>query len=141
MSDYEASLIDQLDDYKAFCYDNHLNMDTKFPLLECTKEDFNWFKRSLLNSLSVGSPSKPLPSDNLNEPQQDMPRSTKGQHNLSRPSISPASIGSTSSSSIETSPSISSISKGEGGSLKCSSYSLNGEGNSSSYVGSPPDSY
>ena len=45
MSDYEASLIAQLDDYETFCHDNNISMDTYFPLLECTKEDFNWFKR------------------------------------------------------------------------------------------------
>ena len=45
MSDYEASLIAQLDDYEAFCCDNNINMNIYFPLLECTKEDFDRFKR------------------------------------------------------------------------------------------------
>ena len=45
MSNYEASLIAQLDDYETFCHDNNVNMNTYFPLLECTKEEFNRFKR------------------------------------------------------------------------------------------------
>ena len=45
MSDYEACFIDQLNDYEDFCQDNNINMDTYFPLLECTKEDFDRFKR------------------------------------------------------------------------------------------------
>ena len=41
ISDHEASLIDQLDDYEAFCHDNNVSMDSYFPLLKCTKEEFN----------------------------------------------------------------------------------------------------
>jgi len=59
ISDHEASLIDQLDDYEASCYDNQINMGTKFPLLKCAKEDFDRFKRSSLNSSSMEVLSDP----------------------------------------------------------------------------------
>ena len=59
MSDYEANLLDQLDDYEAFCYDNQFHMDTKFPLLECTKKDFDRFKRGSLNCSCTRGPPNP----------------------------------------------------------------------------------
>ena len=89
-----------------------------FQLRDIEPESFESFKLSPI-------------CDQMTHTRRNMSRSTKGQPNLSRPSISPASIGSTSSSSIGTPPSISPTTKGEEGSLKGLSYSLNGEVNSS----------
>ena len=38
LSNYEASLIEELDEHVDFCYGNEISMDIPFPLLIWTKE-------------------------------------------------------------------------------------------------------
>ena len=44
MTSNEANLMDQLMNYVHHFYDNEIAMHESFPLLVCTKEDFNYFK-------------------------------------------------------------------------------------------------
>jgi len=115
--DWEVAEIFTLCSYFMHKRSEHEN----FQLREIDPESFESFKLSPI-------------CDQITRTRRNMSRSTKGQPNLSRPSVSPVSISTTSSSSIETLPSISPLTEGEGSSLKCSSYSLNGEGNNSSSI-------
>ena len=46
MSSCEASIIVQLDEYENYYFDKGIGMNHKFPLLLCTKEDFDRFKKA-----------------------------------------------------------------------------------------------
>ena len=46
MTRNEASLMKQLMSYAHHCYDNKIAIHESFPLLACTKEDFNDFKEA-----------------------------------------------------------------------------------------------
>ena len=41
MSNCEASLMAKFDEYENYCFDEGIGMNHKFPLLLCTKEDFD----------------------------------------------------------------------------------------------------
>ena len=45
MSNHEATLMEQLDAYSMFCYDNEIAMDEEFYFSSCTKEAFDEFKK------------------------------------------------------------------------------------------------
>ena len=44
LNDHEESLIEQLDAYNQFCYDNEIGMNELFYCLSCTKQEFDKFK-------------------------------------------------------------------------------------------------
>ena len=59
VNDYQASLIAQLNDHDEFCIDNNVLMDVASPLLHCTKEDFDRFKKAVPSKPSNSTPAKP----------------------------------------------------------------------------------
>ena len=45
MSDHEATLMEQLDTYDLFSYENEIGIDEGFYFSSCTKESFDKFKK------------------------------------------------------------------------------------------------
>ena len=45
IGNYEATIMEQLDAYDMFCYDNEIGMDEEFYFSSCTKEAFDKFKK------------------------------------------------------------------------------------------------
>ena len=58
MSSCEASLMVQLDEHENYCFDEGIGMNHKFPLLLCTKEDFNRFEKAALPKPSKSALAK-----------------------------------------------------------------------------------
>ena len=112
MSDYEASLIAQLDDYEPFCHDNNVSMDTYFPLLECTKEEFNRSKRGEPCESTYREPphvtnqldSEPIPIMNGEGGQVNALNVSKGQCSMTNEDCINSSCSSLSSEDITSNP-------------------------------------